>query len=640
MADPKNKRFFRASARLPHISMPNARVIASQLDLTLISFMAFPLIVMTVFLLAPLASTLKEAFFYHGELSLQWFRTLFQSKEYVNLQGTGEFYYIHRPRLAPETMATLVIRGKDYGIILNSLIVATSVTFAATTLGLIIAFVLARYEFPGKRFFRILAVVPMLVTPFINAYVVKKLFLEDGLVSWLLHDVLHILPWRLRIEGYAGVALAQTMTYFPIAYLNIYSSLINIDPSMEEQAENLGARGFRLFRTVTLPLAMPGIAAGATLIFIFSLEDLGAPIVFRGSAERLISYKIYNEFINMTGQLSAEVAALAVLLLFIAATGFIIIRRYVSLKSYAMISRGGRWKPRVSRPGLKGLLVIYLVILPLIVFTALPQFGVIATAFSKEWRGPLPSIIDPKYWDGLRPEGATLEYMVKVFKDPSVNVYVINSLKYSLAALVIIVLVALTASYAVSRARLPGLSIIDTLITLPIAMPGLAVAVSYVFFFSSAFRGTLLDPTDLAKFNPAALLIIAYAIRKLPFTARAVFAGLQQTHVALEEAAMNLGSGRLRTIGTIVLPLIALNILSGAMVSFIYCVTEVSVSITVGGIKHEYAPLTFYMKNAYLAEVQAIPVTAALGVLLIIIQLTVITLVTLGFKQKYAVVGV
>ncbi len=595
-------------------------------DPVLLAFIFIPLVTLAIFLIVPVALMLKDAFLYNGEFSFYWFKNIFSSKKYINLNPeTSAFRIVHPPNAPP----ILMIEGKNYGVILNSLINSLIVTVIATLIGLVVAFIFARYEFPGKTVLRVLATIPLLVTPFINAYVVKRLFLPNGLFSYIFYDVLHILPWRIGIDGLAGVTVTQIMTFYPIAYLNIYSSLINIDPSLEEQAENLGAEGFRLFRTITLPLAMPGIAAGATLIFIFSLEDLGAPIVFHSHplARNLISYQIYDGFLSLSGQRMPEVAALAVILLVIAFTGFLAIRHYVSLKSYAMVSRGGRWKPRVRKLGTKGILLIFLGILPLILVTVLPQFGVVATAFSDRWTGPLP-------------QGFNTENMYQIFVNPDVRKHIFNSIFYSFSALAIIIVLATMSSYAVSRARIPGVSILDALVTIPIAMPGLVVAVGYFYFFSMLFPGTSLDPTNPLAFNPAPILILAYAIRKLPFTARAVYAGLQQTHVVLEEAAMNLGASRLRTIATIVIPLILVNIISGAMISFVYSMTEVSVSITIGALNRDKAPLTYYMKDSITRQMEAIQITAALGVLLIIIQLAVITIITLVFKQRYAFIGV
>ncbi|MEM2795637.1 MAG: ABC transporter permease subunit, partial [Thermofilaceae archaeon] len=178
------------------------------------------------------------------------------------------------------------------------------------------------------------------------------------------------------------------------------------------------------------------------------------------------------------------------------------------------------------------------------------------------------------------------------------------------------------------------------LVTSPVAIPGLVLAVGYFYFFSSFFRGSILDPISS---GPSALLVLAYAIRRLPFTARAVFAGLQQIHIALEEASLNLGAGRFKTLINIVLPLIGLSLLSGVMVSFVYCMSETSTSVTLGGLggmgERHSAPITYIMMD-YLERVGGPYIVASLGVLLITTQLFVITLVNVVFKQRYAYIGV
>ncbi|HID06113.1 MAG TPA: iron ABC transporter permease, partial [Armatimonadetes bacterium] len=440
----------------------------------------------------------------------------------------------------------------------------------------------ARYDFYGRGAVRILALVPLLLTPFVNAFVVKKVLdPRAGLINWLFHDTLKILPFRVWVDGLAAVALTQIVTFYPIVMLNVYAALMNIDPTMEEQAENLGARGFMLFRKVTLPLALPGLAAGATLVFIFSLEDLGAPIVFHGHplARKLMSFQIYSSFISETGQRSPEIAALSVILLAIAVSGFLIIRKYVSLRMYAMVSRGGRWKPRISKLGVAGHAIVYSFLVPLLLLTSLPQLGVFALALSSKWVGTFP-------------EGFTVKNMAEVLLNPRVSRFVVNSLTYSAAAMGLIAVLGLMAAYAASRLRIPGISLLDALATMPIAMPGIVVAMGYFYFFSQVFSGTILDPINIVAFNPGPLLVIGYAVRRMPFAVRSIFAGIQQVHVNLEEAAFNLGARRFKTVRSVVLPLIALNVLGGVLVSFIYCMGEVSLSIIIGTLNVERAPIT------------------------------------------------
>jgi len=589
------------------------------LDLTLLTQMMIPLFIFFIFLIGPLATVLYVAFQYNP-------LNILRDPTFLSFNPQGQLVFVAKRYFRGEWVNIIIFRGVSYGVIFNSLANAFFVTICSSILGVIIAFILARYEFPGKILFRVLATVPLLMTPFINAFVIKKLFdWRDGLISFFINDVLN-LPYRVGIESLAGVAVTQIMTFFPIIYLNVFSSMVNVDPSLEEQAESLGARGFRLFRTITLPLSLPGLAAGSAIVFIFSLEDIAAPIVF--NERRFISYQIFSRFIEATtGQLSPVAATLAIILLTLALLAFAGIKEYVSLKQYAMLSRGGRWKVRISKPGKKGLIAIYAFVLPFLLFTAFPQIGVFIYAFSQEWSGPLP-------------KGFTLDNLSRIVIDPLVSRAIINSLSYSIVAVTMIAFIGLSASYVIARAKIPGLHLMDLLVTSPIALPGLVIAVGYFYFFSTFFAGTILDPV---RTGPYFLLMFAYTVRRLPFTARAVFAGLQQVHVALEEASLNLGASRLRTLVFIVIPLIGLNILSGALISFVYCMSEVSTGVTLGGLggisEGHQAPITFIMMD-YLNRIRGPHIVASLGVLLISIQLTVIFLVNFAFKQKYAYIGV
>ncbi len=594
----------------------------SKLDPTSIAFISIPLTVFSILLLYPLSEMLVIAFTRDGAPSLSWFMEIFSSRFYIDPIGRGSIF-----EYSPE-YNLLYIQGRDHGVILNSFIVAASVSGISGLLGLLIAFILARYEFPGKPIFRVLSTTPLLLSPFVNVFVVKKLFEPFGLLNWLLHDVLRVLPFRVYFDGLAAVVLVQSITFYPIVVLNAYSSLVNMDPTMEEQGENLGARGLRLFLRVTLPLSLPGLLAGSLLVFIFSLEDLGAPIVFHGHplTRKLISFQVYSRFISETGVRSPEIAALSIILLSCAIAVFLVIKNYVSLRPYATVSRGGRWKPRLRRLGPGGLLAVYL-LLPLLIFSSLPQIGVVILALSERW-------------SGLLPEGLTLWNITQVFVNPRVSRFLVNSLVYAITSLAIIISISLMASYAASRLRFRGVTLVDALVTSPIAIPGIAIAIAYFYFFSNHFRGSIVDPLNVLQFNPAPILVLGYSLRRMPFAARAIFAGLQQVHINLEEAAMNLGAGRLRTIAGVTVPLISLNILSGALTSFVYVVGEVSLSIIIGVLNMEYAPMTAYMRDVWLSAVGSLQIAAALGLLLMLMQLSVIMITTFGLKQRYAFMGV
>lgn len=586
----------------------------------------FPLLYLVAFLIIPVLAMLAIAFQYNGQFSLHWFTSL-ASDYYISFHPEGEFYKLIT---MPTGEQVYYIQGWDFGVILNSLLVSISVMILTTILGTVFAFVMARYDFPGKDIVRILLFVPLLVTPFVNVFIVKKMFLPAGLINWVFHDILHIFPHPIWIDGLVGVIVAQTLTYYPIVYLNAYASFINIDPTLEEQAENLGSGGFHLFRTVTFPLALPGIAAGATLVGIFSLEDLAAPIVFQGNglARKLMSFQIYSAFTSGFNVGSPQLAALALIMLTIAIMMFLGIRKYVSLRQYAMLSKGGRWKPRVAKPKPWQAFLIYFVVLPVLFLSIFPQIGVVLLAFSEQWG------------DTTWPSGFTLKHIQSIITQPDIERVIINSVMYSTVAIVVIILLSLTASYASSRFKKSKLGpVLDSLSTIPIAVPGIVIAMSYFFFFAKVFPDTPLDPTNLLGFNPAMVLILAYSIRRLPFAARSISAGIQQVHISLEEVALNLGASRWKALTGILIPLILLNLLGGAMLSFVYCMSETSVGITLGSINPEYYPITARMVELITGSVGGTHLTAALGVFLMVVQIIAIVLANVITKQRYSFIG-
>lgn len=589
-------------------------------DYFFISQASLTFIYLLVFLILPVSMILIAAKEYGFTYILQ--------PHNIRLKPIGDLISVIRM----EDSLSIKLYGYSFGTILNSLIIACIVTFFATVLGITVAFVLARYDFPLKTLLRVLAIFPLLMTPFINAYVIKKLFgptFGYNTISWILSNILDK-DIKLIFSGYMGVILTQIITFYPIVYLNVYSSMNNIDPSLEEQAENLGAKGFKLFKTVTLPLSAPGIMAGATLVFIFSIEDIAAPIIF--GIRDVLAYQVYSYFQGVrVGIGNREAAGLSLIMLILALTMFIVVRNYVNLRHYSMLSKGGRWKPRVRKPGIKGLLAIYLGLFPLVLLTVSPQIGVFMLAISERWT------------ETPFPQGFTIKHIMNLFQIKGIFKSIMNSIVYSCIATCIIVLLGLSSSYVVSRYKLRGVALLDYLSTVPLAIPGLVIAYGYFYFFHGFFKETVLDPIV----NPALPIIIAYSVRRLPFAARSIFAGLQQIHVSLEEASYNLGASRFKTITKITIPLIILNIMSGAMISFVYCVAETSVSVTLGGLGGDItslnhkAPISMAILDLISSgRVESVHLAAALGVFLILIQILTIIMITIVFKQSYAFIGV
>ncbi len=589
---------------------------------TLISY-----VMLIGFLVLPLSSLVIQGFKYEGGFSLRWFINILTSPEYVSLQSRGG-------RMFEVRRDVMYIWGYDHGILLNSLMVAFIVTVFCSIIGIGVAMIMGRYEFKGKAIFKVILLIPLLATPFVNAYVVGKVFNPQfGLLNYLLFDLMHILPWRVSIDGLVGLIVIQTLTYYPIVYTNVLSSLNNIDPSLEEMAENLGSKGFRLFRTITLPLFLPGLVAGAVITFIFSLEDLGAPIGFIGAtanplSKNVASYQIYASFKEaLTGDISPKVSALALLIMVITILSYALVKYYTSKRSYTMISKGGRWSPRLSKPRLGSELLIIGSLLLLFILGAMPQIGTFVLA-STNWAS-----------SGTFPTKITGEYFKALTTNRDVVRAILNSLGYSIVAVVIMIIVGSSISYVVAKRDIPTKGFLDLLATVPVSVPGVSLAVSYFLFFSSKFfRGSLLDPLT----DPALLLILAYSIRRLPFTTRSVYAGLQQIDKSLEEASLNLGATRTSTFTRIVIPLIMSNVISGALLSFVYSMSEVSTSVTLGALSEARVPITFFISQIVYgtAAVGSVSIGASLCILLMAVQITAMAVSNYVLKQKVSFLGV
>ncbi len=605
--------------------MPGRRLSGRiQIDPVIAAMLLVSLTIFALLMIAPLASLFILP---RNILSIDLMRS-YLDYPYITLEPLGDEWVITLDR---DGVTHIIFTWRNYGVILNTIMAAVLVTIFTSIIGVLVALAMARYDFPGKGILRVLVVVPLLYTPFVNAFVIYKFLGSDGIIA----SITRHLGFTFEFQDIAGMVLAQTMMFWPIVYLNVYSSMVQIDPSMEEQAENLGASGFRLFRTVTLPLSMPGIASGAAIVFIFSMEDLAAPLAFK--VEDVISIRIVREILSSTTimELSPDAVILALILVATASLWFIAVKRYVSLRQYAMVVRGGRWTPRRYKPSLLGYLLIYLVLTPWTLFSAIPQIGVIIYAFTEQWIGLLPT-------------GLTLDNFRYIFSEPVTLSALRNSVVYSAAAVAVISVIALSSAYIASRVKSRISWIVDLLSTIPIAIPGLALATGLIILYgfgawSEVWPLKYLNPIE---YSPALMLILAYAVRRSPFTTRAVYAGLQQVHEALEESAMNLGASRARVLATIVIPLIGINIFTGALISFVYSVAEVSTSITIGRIHpidEGYAPLTAvmfeYLTGGY-GGGNYIHIVAAMATLVLVVQLLVITLTNIVLKQRYAFIGV
>jgi iron(III) transport system permease protein len=449
---------------------------------------------------------------------------------------------------------------------------------AATTLSLLIALPLAwisdRCIFPLKGLFCSLVLIPMILPPFVGAIGIKQIFGQYGAFNALLHAVGLLAPGS-TIDWFAanqfwGVAGVEALSLYPIIYLNAVAALANIDPAMEEAAENLGCTGFRRFRRITLPLIMPGLFAGGTIVFIWAFTELGTPLIF--DYARVTPVQIYYGLRDI-GNNPFPYALVAVMLASSVAL-YAVGKGVFGRAGHAMMAKashagGARALSRLSAWGCTALFA------SVTLAAVLPHFGVILVACSREWYG---SILPREY---------TLEnFSLALGHDLTVPA-IANSLKFASISTVVDVILGVAIAYVVVRTRLAGRAVLDFLAMLPLAVPGLVLAFGYLAMAQDGRFFSFLNPTR----DPTVLLIIAYSVRRLPYVVRSAAAGFQQTSETLEEAAQNLGCPPLKAMLKITVPLIAANLIAGGLLAFAFAMLEVSDSLILAQ-KQAFYPIT------------------------------------------------
>jgi iron(III) transport system permease protein len=470
---------------------------------------------------------------------------------------------------------TAVLADPIYlGGLRNSLLLACAATTLAMLIALPLAVVSDRFIFPAKGLLGSLVLIPMILPPFVGAIGIKQIFGQYGALNALLHH-LHLLAPGATIDWFAahqfwGIALVEALSLYPIIYLNAVAALANIDPAMEEAAQNLGCTGLRRFWKITLPLIRPGLFAGGTIVFIWAFTELGTPLIF--DYDRVTSVQIYYGLRDIGA--NPLPFALVAVMLFSSVAIYALSKTLFGRTSYAMMAKatqagGARALPR-------GQAWLCTLLFGGITFVAvLPHLGVVLVAFSQDWYGTVV------------PQSYTLDnFHLALGHDLTVS-SIANSLRFASISTIVDLVLGVAIAYVVVRSKVAGRQVLDFLAMLPLAVPGLVLAFGYLAMSQDGKFFSFLNPTR----DPTILLIIAYSVRRLPYVVRSAAAGFQQTSETLEEAAQNLGAPPLKALYKITLPLITANLIAGGLLAFAFAMLEVSDSLILAQ-KQLYYPIT------------------------------------------------
>lgn len=476
---------------------------------------------------------------------------------------------------------------------LNSLWVSLASVAVATLIAVPLAYLTVRFEFRGALLIQTLGVLPLIMPPFVGAVAMQLIFGRNGSVNLLLNDWFGFtVP---IMDGLIGVTFVESIHYFPFILLNLVASMRNIDGAMEESALNLGARGWRLFRRVIFPLAMPGYLAGATLVFVKVFDDLGTPLVM--GVTNMLAPQAYLR-ITSVGIDDPQGYVISVIMIAFSILALGLAARVMKGRDYSTLQKGGNSLQRRRLSGWESVLAYGWIILVLLI-TLAPHFGILLMSFAKVWSF------------SVLPDAYTLEHYATVFTDA--RGMMANTLLYCLLAAGLDVVIGTAIAYLILRTDLPGRRWLDYMASAALAIPGLVLAIGYL----RLFKGVNLPFTDTPVVSTWVLIMLAYAVRRLPYALRSCMAALQQVHVSLEEAAQSLGATRMSTIRRVMVPLMMGGMLAGFVTSFITAAVELSATILLASAQSQ-APMSYGI-YLYMQSIAGRGPGAALAVLAVVV---------------------
>jgi len=482
----------------------------------------------------------------------------------------------------------------------KSLLLGVATVVASSVIGIAVAFLLVRYDFRGRGLFGYLTLIPIISPPLVGTLGFTFILGRAGSINVLLMDAFDMLKPINFLYGIHGVVLVETLHLFPMITLNVVDALGKIDPALEEAAESVGARGWKKFWTVTLPLTTPGYVAGALLVFIWTFSDFATPLIL--GVQDLLAAQAYLNIVQFVDRrifrMGIVVSALMVLL---AIVFLLVARRWVGLKDYSSLSYTIIERRRLT--GLRQVAAVsFLSLVMLLSF--IPYVGVALASLSRGWSlTPLPLAY-------------TLQHFERVIVETPK--YIVNSFLYSGLAVLLCVAVGVPIAWILGRSTVPGRGALDAVNTLILAVPGTAIGIAYIRAFHFDLPGLDRGLTSFWIIMPLVL-----AVRRLPYTVRGAYASLLLVHRSLEEAAASVGATGARAFRDVTMPLIWKGIVVGGLFSFMTSLQEASavLFLALGG----WEMITNGIFAFYIAGSSS--EAAALGVILIAVAAVSVVLI-------------
>lgn len=485
-----------------------------------------------------------------------------------------------------------------FSTLLNSFKVAICVTAFALLLGVPLAYLYSMYYIKGAGFLQVMIILCSMSAPFLGAYSWILLLGRGGVITKFLKYIFHItIP---SIYGFGGIVLVLSLKLFPLVFLYTCGALKNIDNSLLEASSNLGCRGPARFFKVVVPLCMPSILAAALMVFMRSLADFGTPLLI-GEGYRTFPVEIYKEYVGETGTNHNFAAAVSVIAILITAIVFI---GQKALSNHFAFTMNALHPIEKKCPSMLGSILIHIYAYGLVALSYAPNLFLVYLSFRNT----------SKTGNMFKPGFSLMSYR-QVFS--TMGDAIKNTIVICGSALILIVLMAVLIAYLVVRRKSLLNNIIDTLSMIPYIIPGSVVGIALVMGFSKG---------PLVLTGTVVIMVISMCIRRMPYTIRSSVAILQQIPVTVEEASASLGASKMKTFWKITIPMMVNGIMSGAILSWVTLITELSSSIILYSSKTITLNLGIYIMVSRGTDGKACAVSTILTLMTIISLVIVVKL--------------
>lgn len=482
----------------------------------------------------------------------------------------------------------------------NSVYISVLSVITCALVGVAMAFLLERYEFPGRKILSVLVLVPMALPPLVGVLSFTFLYGESGIFPRAVQELFNLDSVPFSLKGITGVIVVHTFTMYTYFYLTASAAIKGLDPSLEEAATSLGSGRIRIWLKVILPMLTPALVASSLLVFMIAMASYTAPLIF--GVERTMTMQIYLSRTN--GNLDMA-ATQSTILSFVSISFLILMRWYQNKRNYQNQSKGISVHRTEVRSSFMKYFSMMLSIIGVVILL-LPILVLVLISFS----------VDGTWTVQVLPPAYTFEHYLALFTDERTWRPIWNSIQMSFVATIGNIIFGVAAAYVMVRTKFKGKTVLDILIMVPWALPGTVVAVNLIAAFS--------EPS-VFSFNQVLIgtfwiLPLAYFVRHLPLIFRSTSASLMQVDQSIEEAARSLGASWMTSFRRIVLPMTMTGILAGTLLAFVQGIGEFVASILI------YSTSTMPLSVAIFQKMYAFQfgTACAYGVLQILLILIVL----------------